>query len=529
MKCVETLLVIALLSVFIAQAGLSIVHKSFTYDEAAHFRYGEQILDLNSDRFDDSKMPITALNAAVYRIALNIFPDQISSLYRPERVGRLATIGFSALIGLLVYFWAREWGACAGVLALFLYVFEPNILAHSRLITTDVYVMGMVTLSVFLFWKFLSKPTLGRGALAAIAIGIAQIAKYTAIFLFPMLLFLALLYFLPGYLNGSQKRAVHGKISGFLKIAIISLVFILVSLAIINAGFLLNNTFKQFGDYVFRSSLFQSIQSRMDGLSSIPVPVPYPYLEGLDWIVHRERTGDGYGDLYLLGELREGKGFPGYFLVAMLFKLPIGLLLILVFSLVVYIKSFRWKAFFERDAFILIPLVFFLVYFNFFFRAQIGIRFLLPAFPFLIIFCGSLVRDLNTWRPEMKLMLITFLVSIIISVSSYFPHYLSYFNEILMDRSRAYEILADSNLDWGQNKNTLSHFLAENPDFIFEPEEPTAGIIVVGVNRLVGITENPETYSWLRDCELPIGNYAYSYLIFEVSADDLLHLSTCER
>ena len=55
---------IAILLLFLLWICLSSErHTTLTYDEADHYKYGLQILSLNSDRFDDSKMPFSALNA----------------------------------------------------------------------------------------------------------------------------------------------------------------------------------------------------------------------------------------------------------------------------------------------------------------------------------------------------------------------------------------------------------------------------------------------------------------------------------
>jgi ATP synthase F1 gamma subunit len=68
-----------------------------------------------------------------------------------------------------------------------------------------------------------------------------------------------------------------------------------------------------------------------------------------------------------------------------------------------------------------------------------------------------------------KITIILLLLYLLASVLSYFPHYLSYFNELVLDRKNAYRILADSNIDWGQNRWYLREFQAQHPDYIFEP------------------------------------------------------------
>ena len=91
----------------------------------------------------------------------------------------------------------------------------------------------------------------------------------------------------------------------------------------------------------------------------------------------------------------------------------------------------------------------------------------------------------------------------------------------------AYRILADSNIDWGQSDKYLAEYCQKNPDIIFQPHKPVPGKIIVGVNSLVG-GNNPESFRWLRDNFRPSDHVAYSYLIYEVSAEDLRKLKLTE-
>src|SRR3989304_5007578 len=49
---------------FLTFGSILIGRLSLTYDEPQHFRYGEQILRGDSDRFDDGNMPGSVLNVA---------------------------------------------------------------------------------------------------------------------------------------------------------------------------------------------------------------------------------------------------------------------------------------------------------------------------------------------------------------------------------------------------------------------------------------------------------------------------------
>jgi hypothetical protein len=48
---------------FLLLAIVGLRHLSLTFDEPHHWGYGQNVLEGNSDRFDDSKMPVSAANA----------------------------------------------------------------------------------------------------------------------------------------------------------------------------------------------------------------------------------------------------------------------------------------------------------------------------------------------------------------------------------------------------------------------------------------------------------------------------------
>ena len=72
---------------------------------------------------------------------------------------RFPIILLSLLLGFLIFKWAQElFGAKAGLLALSLYAFDPNILGHNHYVTTD---LGIAAFSVFAFYffvKYLKNP-----------------------------------------------------------------------------------------------------------------------------------------------------------------------------------------------------------------------------------------------------------------------------------------------------------------------------------------------------------------------------------
>jgi hypothetical protein len=165
----------------------------------------------------------------------------------------------------------------------------------------------------------------------------------------------------------------------------------------------------------------------------------------------------------------------------------------------------------------------------------------------------------DAFKNKYKIFIISLVAYLLISNLSYFPHYISYFNELLLDRKMGYTILADSNLDWAQNKIYLEEYLEANPDARYlidikgevklmkynqgidsvkyrdlwyellsevDPQEYKGGPIIIPANILLGITADPKHFQWLRENKKPVDHLGYSYLIFNLQPDELQKLLT---
>jgi hypothetical protein len=506
---------------FFLLSALSIQGKYWTMDEPNHLQYGLNILNGDSNRFDDSKMPVSAWNALPAKIA-SYLPEGIVKIYLEKKVtARLMTTLFSMLIAFMVFHWSRKlYGFVPALISLGLYVFDPNIIAHSQLVTTDIYVTGMILLCCYWLWKFGNSRKWQDGLMFAVMLGLAQLTKYTAFSLYPLFAIALLAHDWPSLRKSHENggvREVAREVGRYIKYAVVVAV---VSVVIINIGFLFNRSFIPFNQYAFRSEPFQSIDL------SLPVPTPYPYLEGLDWITFKERTGVGFGRAYLLGETRQGEGFAGYYIVASLLKVPIATQIILIAAFVIYFADKKRRQSFRKDEWFLLWLVlFYTVYFNFLYRAQIGIRYYLIVFPLLYVFAGGLFKAWQNFSRTQKGLSFALALYLVVSVLSYYPNYLAYFNEIVWDRKMAYKYLADSNLDWGQDYYALKAYRAEHRDVGKAPEIPQlikkTHTFYVPVNQLVGVSYDPATYRWLRENFEPVGMIAPSYLLFKITPREM--------
>jgi hypothetical protein len=514
----------SMLLLFILIGAFSIRDKSKTADENAHYLYGRNIvLKGDATRFDDSKMPITALNALPRKLGRNLPPGKVRSFLQEFWTARLVTLLFSVFVALVVFIWSRSlYGFVPALFSLTLYLFDPNIIAHSRLVTTDIYAAGMTVFVFFSLWRFAHRRNILNGLLCALALGISVIAKYSAIVLIPLALITLLVFDFPLMLE-SYKNHQSTILARYLRNYVVYLaITLVVSTLVINISFPSGRTFTRFSKYQFKSDFFRSLQQIL-GLGHLPVPLPYPYLEGLDLVLNNERTGASYGNIYLLGQTRSGSdGFVGYFFIASLLKVPITTQLTYISAFYFYVRDRqRRKKIFTDDIFLFVPVLFFSIYYNFFFNAQIGIRYYLVIFPFLYIFSGYLLKNFNELTITKRMLVFGAMLYLLLSVFSYYPNFLPYFNEIVWNRYTAYRFLADSNIDWGQNFDELKEYLSVHSDAVYAPEGIQEGHIVLSVNQLTGVQGDPEKYEWLRKHFEPVDAISCTYLIYRISPDEI--------
>ena len=96
-------------------------------------------------------------------------------------------------LSLTVFYANREWfGTTAALVALTLIVFEPNTLAHSGLVTTDVGATLFFLAAVYGFWRYVIVPSWMRLGIAGITFGLLLATKHSGVLLGTMLLALVI-------------------------------------------------------------------------------------------------------------------------------------------------------------------------------------------------------------------------------------------------------------------------------------------------------------------------------------------------
>jgi hypothetical protein len=510
-----------LLALFASLCFMSQRQKSVTVDEFSHFPSGLYNLVSKDWHMDRESPPLVkclpAATCLLTKPELRIQPHRRrvnlwaygyefmfanSANYRTIfEAGRIVIILFACLGGYLLYRFTTEiFGPISGLFALCLYVFNPNVIAHSRLTTIDAGATCMFFFSIYFFWKFLKRPRTDTALLAGIALGLAQLAKFTALILYPIFLFILciLLCCKPRKRPGEAEPLKRH----FLAYVSLFLVAILVSLIVINAGYLFSKTLVPIEQYSFQSSLLKSLSSSLS--SDLPVPLPKDHVMGFDGQLALSEGGTRFYEGYLMGE-RSTEGWWYYYLVAFLVKNPVALFVVLTIAALCWCLARKARPDLVTTLCIWTPVVVLFFYFSFFTNIPIGIRFLLPLLPLLFMASAILcVSKLMTRWPG-RLLITILLAAYAVPTFFVFPNYLSYFNLAAGGPSNGHKWLIDSNLDWGQDLPALQRFMKargiEKVDLGYfgrvDPaiygisyqlagRNPEKGVSVISVNYLVG-------------------------------------------
>jgi len=495
----------------------------------------------------DTKMPVTALNALPAWLSLSIGRTGLDSILAKTSTGlgfaanimsgdvpiaaRAMTIFWAVLLALYVFRWAKAlYGYSGGLFSLTLFVFSPNVIAHSHLVTSDVAAACTMTLACFYFWRYSDSGSTRALFLTSFWTGIALISKYTAVFLFPIFGLIELIRYIANVRSRPLSDRRPGSSHLGLSLARAAVVLLFLPVLIINGVYLFYGSFMSLEQLAPYLGSVRNLLSEFHWLGFVRIPLPLPYLQSWDKMLFYMGNGLYQGNTYLFGHVRQGP-FPGYYFFAFLFKEPLAFQIILVMALIHLARMRKEYDILGKELFVLVPATILTFYFFVLFRVQIGFRYFLVVLPYLHILCGSLVKNWTSVTPRIRVAIAVLLTYLAVSVLSYFPHYIPYFNELVWNRMNAYKILSDSNLDWGQAGWYLNQYVSQHPGVVVNPVAPTTGRIVVSARQLTGVWIDgvpfdkkisfPEKYAWLREHFHPVGHIAYAYLIFDVSELDL--------
>jgi hypothetical protein len=352
-------------------------------------------------------------------------------------LGRLPIVLLGLLMGVLVHHWARElYGDEGGLVALAFFAFCPTLIGHAHLVTTDVGAATFVLLAAYLFQRWALDPTPARLLASGLGLGLAELAKPTAVLLYPI--FGALLLW--GLFRG--ERFPLRRFASLIAIFVLSIV-------VLNAGYLFQGTGRAIGSFDFHSHFMQRIAGILP--AKLPMPLPAPYLEGFDGV--RLDAEQGEFPNYLFGHWSR-EGTPGYFLIAFFFKTPLPFLAACLIAPFVRLREKKPRG----EIFVILPLVVMLLSYSVLAdRVNYGIRHILPVFPFLFLFAGRLGPFFANRSRQIRIAALALLALYPLSALLATPNTVDYFN--LFARGRGDRILLDSNIDWGQGLKRVKSYM----------------------------------------------------------------------
>ncbi len=421
------------------------------------------------------------------------FNDADSILFK----GRLMIVGLSILLGLYVFRFAKDLsGWTSGYLALVFYAFCPNILAHSRLVTLDLALTAFVFIAVYHYYRALSDQRLTDMTGAAFFTFLTMNAKYTGLLLFPIFILMNLLFRYP---SGKSKDApIRAGFQGSSFRITPARLFLLVfasAVTLTNAIYLFNGSLSSIRDYhkalrirpdAVESAIFRDL-AEIPVISRLPACLPADYLRGLDLTFHEDRESQ-HPNWYLGKLYPKGGNLPSYYLTAFALKTPLPFLIILTLSgLSAFYpvlarktadrhgKKLKGKksiaspknrsaalpdsAFRYQSGILLIPVAVFFLFFSLICQSQLGLRLILPIYPFLFVAAAVMTRRMSSQRKWTAFAVAALTGWFILSSLLIHPDYLSYFNELAGGPDQGIDYFADSNIDWGQDIKGLKAYM----------------------------------------------------------------------
>jgi 4-amino-4-deoxy-L-arabinose transferase-like glycosyltransferase len=464
-----------LLAVMAVELELSARQQSQTFDEAVHIFAGYRYWKNFDFGVNLEHPPLVKLVAALplLRLPLRVpiaLPDADFKMveYAAGRDflygndakvmlwrARMAAAAFTICLALAVFAVAYSmWGVGPAFLALALLVFEPNFLAHGALVTTDIGVTLGIFLGVVSFYWYLKKPSVLRLAAAGLAAGICLSAKHSGTLLFPMLICLALAELLPlrdpatrKFSPDLAKRALRQ----FGSIAAIAA----ISLAVLWSMYGFRYAARPAGQRV-TPSLSEFAGNIAPAKSAIVLQIAR-------WHLLPESYLFGVVDISSPGTIPTvifGKYYPSaqWFYFPSVFVVKCTLAFLAFCCLVPLSGALREKRFRREMLFLIIPAAVYLIV-AMGSGINHGIRHLLPMFPYVIILVSVAAWELGRRHRALAAIVLVLVVAHAASSLRAFPNYIPYANELWGGPAKTHEILADSNVDWGQGLVAMKQYI----------------------------------------------------------------------
>ena len=383
---------------------------------------------------------------------------------------------------------------------------SPELVANFSLAVSDGLGCLFIFACVVQWLRYWRNPSWAQAAIFGVLSGLLLLSKYNGPPLLAVLLFL-ILALAPGAIKWNPAGLQWKRVTAI----------VLITCLVVWAGYFFHVSKVTFADQMVTihfAGYTKLLQYEMPTLKT-PISIFIPACEwwtGFGWRLAEDMGGHRS---FLLGHYSTGSIF--YFPVAMLLKWP--LLILLLGTAGVYVVL-RRKVPGSLDLLLisLIPAIYLL--FAMKAPVNIGVRHVLPLYPFLLLYAGAFFEWARTrhWNQRRTALLLGVLViAQAADIVRYAPDYLSYFT-VLVKPANTWRLLSDSNTDWGQGLVALRQFQAAHPTEpihlayvgevdpawygirytrLHEEDHPT-GLVIVSATHLSGqLLTNHYAYRWL--------------------------------
>jgi hypothetical protein len=373
--------------------------------------------------------------------------------------GRAMMLIFTLGLGLMLFSAGREmFGVGCGLLALTLFAFEPMLLGHGGLVTTDMAFSCTLFSSVYAFYRYAARPSVARLAICSVAVGLTLAAKQSGVFVFPILALLAIGDLLLRPRPADQDRTPRNSVASAARsFALAFAVIALVSYGILWAFYGFRYAARPAGLAmaptlaVYAATIPNHFEAAVIAFCARHHLLPEAYLFGWTDILRLP----GARVTFLLGRLiLGGKWF--LFPALILMKTTLGLLAL--FALVPFARLWRRS---RQFLYLVTPAAIYLLI-----AMGSGMngeaRYVLPIYPFCILLAAA-----AAWQIALRSRAWTIAVAALVlfaAASSLhaFPNYIPYANEAFGGPSNSYRLMSDSNGDWMQGLKLTKKYFDRN-------------------------------------------------------------------
>lgn len=466
-----TVVLVSFAATFLTLALLTSTRQSATWDEPIHLTAGYAALAERDYRVDPSHPPLLRMWAAVplaldqpQPIDTGIIDSRppvqwLNEAYEFSRrflfardadlrlnAARAMNAVWGVVLGVMLFAWGYHWfGLTPAAVILGFYTVEPNIAAHASLVTTDAGAACLIFAAIFFLRRICQHPRPADIVGFVIAVALAPAAKFSGLLLAPIVVVLLVI-------------AVRRSVMSWRTAAGLAAAALVAAYAAIWAVYGFSYAPSASASWLFAFDAPEIVRQ-------------VPYAGALQWIDAHHLLPNAYtqGFLYSQATARMLPGYLAgqystdgwwyYFPFAFVMKTPLPILLLIGIGVVTLVMRRHSPA--RLDAlFLAVPAAIYLA-FAIASGITIGLRHVLPLYPFALLAAGAAVSGLLHRGRVARFTLAAAAALAVVMFARIYPYPLTYFNEIAGPGDQ-WRYLADSNLDWGQGLKELASWMRTN-------------------------------------------------------------------